>query len=241
MSPGERRRILTLAGTICVGSLGGCLRLQDSDGDEEGISNSTNTNNPQSDIERIELQEYNNDPIDIGHPDHREIRRESDKLILHAGDVNADPADIEGSMVEDEVSLGTVGADRAIDFTTIEEIRIEYRHRSDAGREGYSGREDYSYFGVNDELAAIRRRGILNSIEAEEPIVAAFLLTVNESDTGRITEFLDVSDVTGRRNFGFGVQISSDFAQEVTLEVFEVIGLDASGNGVFTVSISGED
>ncbi len=218
-------------GAAGIGSLAGCLRLT---GDERETATDDRTDDRTPDADRIELREYNDGPIDVGHPAHREVRRESDRLVLHAGDVNADPEDIEGEMVEDEVSLGTVGVDRRIDLTAVNEIRIEYRHRSEGGR------ADHSYVGVAEELEAIRRRAILDGIESEQSLLDALLLTVHESDTGRVTEFLDVSDVTGSRNFGFGVQISSDFAQEVTLEVFEVTGLDADGNGTFTVAIPGD-
>lgn len=226
----------TVLGTVGLIGSAGCLRLSGSN-EQDGAADSDGdrTDRRSSDVDRIELQEYNNRPVDIGNQDHREIRREPDALVLRAGDANADSGDIEGEMVEDEVSLGTAGVDRTIDLTAVDRIRVEYRHSSEGGR------EDYSYFGVDEELSSIRRSVIRDSVERGEPLVEAFLLTTYEPDTGRVTEFLDVSDITGPRNLGVGVQISSNFAQEVTLEVFEVTGLDAEGNEAFTVAIPGDE
>lgn len=232
-----RRQCLSLVGASSIGCLSGCLRLQGFDDSDDDPGSDTDSITHTAETVTLSLDVYNNAPTDIGNPDHREIRWEADRIILRAGDRNADPADVDGEMVEDEVSLGTVGATNTVDMSSVEEIRFEFRHQSVSGHDEYPATQDHSYLGIDEQLENIRRRPMLDSLDTEDALIDAFVLTVNESDTGRITEFLDVSSVTGPRNLGVGVQISSNWAQEVRLDVYDITGIDASNSAQFTVDI----
>ncbi|RJX44437.1 hypothetical protein DM826_02125 [Halonotius aquaticus] len=151
---------------------------------------------------------------------------------MKAGDKDATEDDLEGAMVAAEVTVGTT--ENRVDLSNVAQIVYTFRHRSDASEETYADDLDTqhrSYPGIADEIYRVDRDSVEAAMAGYEEDIRGVMLNDFE-DTGETTRTINVEDIDGGRNIGIGVEVSSDFAQEVTLEVFSVRGEDTNGNEV---------
>jgi hypothetical protein len=208
-----RREFLDAGGIAGLASVSGCLRTVGSG--SEGAT-------PSTDGLAFAVQHA------WGPREQREVRWEDDRAVVVCGDESPDAGDVEGeSAVGADVAVGTT---QRVDPAGVSRIVYAYRHRWTPG-EGISrdeANEDVSYLALARDLVDLAEVRVQNADGSDSNIPASMYLK-NREDTDRVEREIDVSDVSGRAFLGFGANVGSSLPQAVTLDVFEVRGVDAAG------------
>ena len=213
----SRREFLAAGGVAGLASVSGCLRTVDGGSEESNLS---------TDGRALAVQHA------WGAREQRTVRWEDDRVVVVCGDETTDADDSDGeSAAGADVAIGTT---QRVDVSSVSRIVYTYRHRSTPG-EGVSrdeAVEDVSYFALARSLVDLAEGRVRNADDADSTIVDSRYLKDRE-DTGRVEQEFDVSDVSGRTFVGFGANAGSSMPQMVTLDVFDVRGVDAAGEEVF--------
>jgi len=125
-----------------------------------------------------------------------------------------------------EIAVGTISS--AIDLTDVETIFIDHSHSSSS-----SNNQDVSYIGVDKTLSKINRQ----NTEVEQNVAAS--LAFRDTNFSRRVDSFSVSSLSGTYNLGMGAQTSSSNEEIVEVDVFDVFGLNSSGQTVFEIAIPG--
>jgi len=167
---------------------------------------------------------------------------EDEKLIFEAGDSNAEEDYFQGSAVNAELVLST---ESPIDMSSVAEIIFSFRQTS------IKGSQDTSFFTVSSERGDVYYDSVKHYVgesdeESEEDILDASsniegaLYFKDRDVTERTDETINVVDVSGDKYIAFGVNIGSSNPQEMTLEIFELYGVDDTGERIFELDFSNE-
>lgn len=124
------------------------------------------------------------------------------------------------------IAVGTTND--TIDFSNIDYLYIDWSHYTNNSND-----QDVSYFAVADNLDDITRSGLEDDLDD----ASLRQWRYENNNFSRKTDSLDVSDITGEKNIGFGIQISSSNSQWMTLDVWDVWGEDESNEKVFNFSL----
>lgn len=223
-----RRGLLRASGLVGTVAVAGCLRTIDGDGGAASASN----------VDRALAVQHA-----WGPRTQREVRWEDGALTIVCGDEDPGPDD-----AGTEAAVGadvTVGTTRPIDASRVDRIRYTYRHRSTPG-EGVTrseAKQDVSYFALSRSLTALSEKRVGNAAESPSPDgseIPVALYRKDSEDTGRVERDVDVSDLSESVYLGVGANVGSSFPQVVTLDVFEVRGIDGDGDDVFRLDASNE-
>jgi len=186
-------------------------------------------------------------PLTVSHTwgpeSHRNHRWEDNQLIMMAGDENADEDDFEGSMVDGHLVLST---ENPIDMSHVNEIKFRFRHTS------IGGNQDISFLAVSRDREAVRVKPVRHhagkspqTVEEEDVELASNInesfYTQDRDMTERTNGTMEVGDISGERFLGVGVNIGSRNREEMTLEIFELYGIDDTGERIFELDFSNEN
>lgn len=225
----RRQFIKTSAVTSTLWSAG-CLRLANND------QSSTTT------ADMSQLQD-GNIPIRVtgtwGPESQRSVRWGDDKITVKCGDTDPSETAVEGGTVGATVDIATGG----INMSELNQILYVYRHSSTPGT-GVSreaARQDVSYFGIVQDPNYVGQKGIeddANELEPDNPNIDFSVYIKNKEDTGRVEQEIDTTGIDGVRHIGIGANAGSDTAQQTTLEVFDIRGIGANNEVVFSLNPS---
>lgn len=228
MRDGTRRQFIQSSAVTGILLTGGCLRLDSNDD-----SSSTSTELPKS--------QDGNIPVRVtdtwGPASQREVRWESDRIFVRCGDTNPPVTAVEDGTVDATVDIAT----GTVNMSELERVVYVYRHRSTAGigLDREEARQDVSYFGIVKDPNNVGQKTIeddASELEPDNPDVDFSLYIKNKDDTGRVEREVDTATIDGTRHLGVGANTGSDTAQQVTLEVFDIKGIDANDEVVFSLN-----
>lgn len=173
----------------------------------------------------------------------REVRWADDRLTVRCGDEDPDP-DAAGS----EAAVGadvTVGTTQRIDTSSLRRILYTSRHRSTPGDgvDRSAADEDVSYAALSRTLTELSEKRVRYDDDPDEPDnpdILASTYRKDREDTDRTEREIDVSDLSDPAFLGVGANVGSSVPQVVTLEVFDVRGVDESGDTAFRLDAASE-
>ena len=170
-----------------------------------------------------------------------ELEWEDNKLTFEAGDVDPEEHDFE-NLVEATLILST---ESPIDMSSVAKIKYSFRHTSTGGRQDTSllalsrDRWDIEYHSVKYHVGEageyVGEEDINNAASIEKA-----LFVKDKNDTQRVNESFDVRDLFREQYIGFGVNCGAADPQEMTLEVFDLYGVDDTDERIFELDFSNE-
>lgn len=214
----------------CILSNAGCLRLAGG-----GQSSTAATDVTQSQNDDIPLRVADT----WGPASQRSVRWGNDRITVECGDTDPNETAVEDGTVDATVDIASGG----IDMSELTRISYVYRHSSTPGT-GVSrdaARQDVSYFGFVQDPNQIGQKSIeddASDLEPNNPEIDFSLYIKDREGTGRVEREIETTGMDGVRHIGFGANAGSDTAQQITLEVFDIRGIDADGGTAFSLTSS---
>lgn len=226
----SRREFVRGAGAGAAGALAtaGCLRSAGQDGGPAGSS---------TDGVSFSVQHA------WGPDSQREVQWDDGGLTVTCGDEDPDSdASRSEGVVGADVTLGTT---QRIDMSPVSRVLYVYRHRSTPGNgvDRSEAAEDVSYFAISRALSELSEKQVRyddDPNEPDNPDIAVSMYLKNREDTDRTEREIDVSDLSDPAFLGVGANVGASLPQVVTLEMFDVRGVDESGEEVFRLDAANE-